>query len=644
MSGASIAWISPELFRRASTTIIAGSSTKLNLKNARGPAPPSRQPASLVNSQLPSPRPGWALTKRERIIFPDARMRDTRSGRLTKTYIVRRGHQTRQPFHVVSSSRRDPPPKKNATKQPNSKSNTTNRKVTLRTNLIEAEGDVRNEDDDEVQEGLEEIVQGVKLDRYFSLRKDGLDFVQRSRMSPIYDIVEVNKAGSMDVQRVARRQLLQRTHLQPRDLRRIDPFLSLTTTAPVIVVLGNALLVHVGAIRLAIFKDYCILFNVHSKVSKRFLRNLTSRLESWSNAVSISKEPEVKMQGNSVKSLTFTQETSSADALFLSDGSDIHSSMSMDTVAEEGWGELSTPGDGFFEMEVLEVALLDAITELEVMLSQSTKRVDRMMRILPAQISAVALEELRNVKQELVELESRASAMREMLLDVLDDDEDVQNMLISRSGVERSAETLEEDEEEVEGLLEYYLQRSEAYHSEAERLLENTRDLEESIAVSLSARRFEVNKLELWLSVASFAVAVGALVSGIFGMNLLSGLETAPRYFWMTSCAIVVGIFIITSTTLVYLYRRLRHTQVNPSKPSRNGKNQSKKLEGWLKRKIAKNIKKNDFMRVMNEHYCKQVGKIGVHFGGSKPLTEVAVADHNADNNGKGNTNMGSSA
>jgi magnesium transporter len=42
---------------------------------------------------------------------------------------------------------------------------------------------------------------------------------------------------------------------------------------------------------------------------------------------------------------------------------------------------------------------------------------------------------------------------------------------------------------QVEDLLEYYLQRASATQSEAERLLEGARDLEESIGVSLSARR-----------------------------------------------------------------------------------------------------------------------------------------------------------
>lgn len=50
----------------------------------------------------------------------------------------------------------------------------------------------------------------------------------------------------------------------------------------------------------------------------------------------------------------------------------------------------------------------------------------------------------------------------------------------------------ERELEETEDLLEYYLQRSANTQSEAERLLAGARDLEESIGVSLSARRFEV--------------------------------------------------------------------------------------------------------------------------------------------------------
>ena len=66
---------------------------------------------------------------------------------------------------------------------------------------------------------------------------------------------------------------------------------------------------------------------------------------------------------------------------------------------------------------------------------------------------------------------------------------------VEAQGALKEMEEAEEEArelEEAEDLLEYYLQRAAATQSEAERLLAGARDLEESIGVSLSARRFEV--------------------------------------------------------------------------------------------------------------------------------------------------------
>jgi magnesium transporter len=41
-----------------------------------------------------------------------------------------------------------------------------------------------------------------------------------------------------------------------------------------------------------------------------------------------------------------------------------------------------------------------------------------------------------------------------------------------------------------------------------------------------SSRRLEVSRVELLLQVGTFCVAIGALIAGIFGMNLKSYLET----------------------------------------------------------------------------------------------------------------------
>ena len=50
-----------------------------------------------------------------------------------------------------------------------------------------------------------------------------------------------------------------------------------------------------------------------------------------------------------------------------------------------------------------------------------------------------------------------------------------------------------------------------------------------------------MNRLELMLSIGSFAAAIGAMLAGIFGMNMRSNLEHSMLSFWGISGAIVLG-------------------------------------------------------------------------------------------------------
>ena len=86
------------------------------------------------------------------------------------------------------------------------------------------------------------------------------------------------------------------------------------------------------------------------------------------------------------------------------------------------------------------------------------------------------------------------------------------------------AEAEEAELEEVEDLLEYYLQRATTTQSEAERLLAGSRDLEESIGVSLSARRFEVSQLA---ELAVYPICRACVSSRKFGTSSLDMPDSA---------------------------------------------------------------------------------------------------------------------
>ncbi|XP_065868308.1 magnesium transporter MRS2-11, chloroplastic isoform X2 [Euphorbia lathyris] len=195
--------------------------------------------------------------------------------------------------------------------------------------------------------------------------------------------------------------------------------------------------------------------------------------------------------------------------------------------------------------------------------------VEALLEVLPNRLTADILEELRNSKQALVELGSRAGALRQMLLDLLEDPHEIRRICIMgrnctlgklngdvECSVPLEKQIAEEEEEEIEMLLENYLQRSESCHGQAERLLDSAKEMEDSISVNLSSRRLEVSRVELLLQVGTFCVAVGALVAGIFGMNLKSYLEEHVFAFWLTTGGIIFGAAV--AFFLMYSYLRVR--------------------------------------------------------------------------------------
>ncbi len=69
---------------------------------------------------------------------------------------------------------------------------------------------------------------------------------------------------------------------------------------------------------------------------------------------------------------------------------------------------------------------------------------------------------------------------------------------------------------------------------------------EEVVTVAIEKNEFASHKLGLFISITSLAIACGALVTGLFGMNLLSHFETSDGAFYMVSLFIVLcmnGVF-----------------------------------------------------------------------------------------------------
>jgi len=397
--------------------------------------------------------------------------------------------------------------------------------------------------------------------------------------TPVYQVVQVDAEGRTERRNVARRTILRETGVAGRDLRRVDPSLHVTTSHPSIVVSGCALLVNLAGVRLVTKGTFCFLLDPDSAPASNFLDALLSRLAAAKGArlmAGITRSSCAVADTAAAVAAAATPCDENSTAHVMDDGEEelrsspsaaaaavaaaratVPNDCSGASTAHDVVSENREDGSVPFEMEVLEAALLEATAQQDARMLDITRKVSNLHSELQTRLSPVLLEELRSTKQALVELDSRSGAFRETLVELLDDHEELRELHVGLPAAEDQAE-LERRGEEAENLLEYYLQRCDSCHSEAERMLQNLRDLEESISVTLSARRYEVSKLELLISISTVALTVGGLITGIFGMNLKSTFEDSIVAFYLTTFLIFSG----SAAIFGALFRRVRQLGV----------------------------------------------------------------------------------
>ncbi|CAH9119568.1 unnamed protein product [Cuscuta europaea] len=258
---------------------------------------------------------------------------------------------------------------------------------------------------------------------------------------PVYQVVEVKSNGVISSRKINRRHLLKSSGLRPRDIRSVDPSLWLINSMPALLVREHAILLNLGSLRAIVMQESVLIFNYNSHGGKAFIDALLPRLN--------------PKNMNGAQSMPFV-------------------------------------------LEVVEAALHSRIQRLEQKLWSLEPRVQSLLEVLPNRLTADVLEQLRISKQSLVELGSRAGSLKQMLLDILEDTHEIRLICIMGRDctlkkendemecvVPLEKQIVEEEEEEIEMLLENYLQRCESCHGQAERLLDSAKEMEDSIAVNL---------------------------------------------------------------------------------------------------------------------------------------------------------------
>ncbi|XP_071938021.1 magnesium transporter MRS2-I-like isoform X2 [Coffea arabica] len=240
-----------------------------------------------------------------------------------------------------------------------------------------------------------------------------------------------------------------------------------------------------------------------------------------------------------------------------------------------------------FEFRALEVALEAICSYLAARTIELEMAVYPALDMLTEKISSRNLDRLRKLKSQMTRLTARVHKVRDELEKLLDDDDDMDELYLSRklvgatSSLSGSAAFLhyspsigskpsrasrasvatalgdENDVGEVEMLVESYFMQIDGTLNKLTTIREYIDSTEDYINIQLDNKRNQLIQLELILSSGTLSLSIYSLVAGIFGVNIPYTWNTGYGYLfkWVV---IITGIFCSVVFILIMSYARYK--------------------------------------------------------------------------------------
>jgi magnesium transporter len=250
--------------------------------------------------------------------------------------------------------------------------------------------------------------------------------------------------------------------------------------------------------------------------------------------------------------------------------------------ADEGLSALSDR-DLPFEFRVLEKALEDVCGGLETAAAELEAEAHPALDALTQKVSSLNLERVKRVKGRMTRVTGRVASVRGEIQRFLDDDSDMRDMYLSRKAAAADAAAAPEahvrpesgvwghalldpmdddaDIQQLEDLLETYFAQIDHAFNKMKALDEYVGSTEDYINIDLDSHRNQLIQIDLLLSFAMFITSLFTLVTGIFGMNLDSGLGDNPRAFDQVA-GISTALVIVGFAAFVWVCRQQRLIQI----------------------------------------------------------------------------------
>ncbi|OWZ23293.1 CorA Metal Ion Transporter [Phytophthora megakarya] len=212
-----------------------------------------------------------------------------------------------------------------------------------------------------------------------------------------------------------------------------------------------------------------------------------------------------------------------------------------------------------YEFRALEALLATLSRSFRAQYDQiSPATVAALERLAHGHLDPHGLERLREFKNTMNEFEFQVDGVRRVLMELLDNEEDLRLLYLTKLFEDPSLleNLFRFDSEEAEVLIENYLQAIFSTRTTAELLQHRITNTESLVTLKLDSKRNYLLKVQLIFSLVSLNIAVGTMVSGMFGMNLTSGFESAARWFWGVVTATFVFFVLSTGGGIVFFKQK----------------------------------------------------------------------------------------
>jgi len=224
-----------------------------------------------------------------------------------------------------------------------------------------------------------------------------------------------------------------------------------------------------------------------------------------------------------------------------------------------------------YEFRAFESILLSVLSALEAEMVFIRNLVGGLLAEMEDNIDHDRFKRLLHYSRRLASFKNRATLVEEAINEVLSQDEDMDAMYLSN----KKNNQLVTDHEELEVLLESFSKQVEEIVNEAENIESNVQSTQEIVELILDSNRNALLALDLKVSIATLGVGCGALIAGLFGMNLTSHLEQHPYGFYVMT-ALSAGLAFLVAWTGFRRLAKIRKVGLSSTSQKR------KSTKPWL--------------------------------------------------------------